>query len=185
MRVVIYSEWGGRTVLFGHASVSKAEGAQPIDLQRDALLDAGVSRERVYEDRASGRHDHRPGLEACLKDLQSGNTFVWKFDRLGGNLKNLVTRVRELQGRNIGLHVPAGAGAEIDITAANNIPFSGIFAALAELEREFIAGRTDAGLAAAPARGQVGGRPRMMDVATLRHVMHAMADRNTIVHDLP
>ena len=130
-------------MLFGNASVSKADGTQLLDLPRDALLDAGVSKERVYEDRDSGRHDHRSGLEPCLKDLQSGNTFVvWKLDRLGGNLKHLVTRVVELQCRSFGLHVLAGAGAEID-TAANSRPVFRIFAALAEFERELIGGGDD------------------------------------------
>ena len=127
----------------------------------------------------------RPGLEACLKALQPGNTFVvWKLDRLGRNLKHLVTTVEELHDRGVGLRVLAGAGAEIDTTTANGRLVFGIFAALAEFERELIAERTRAGLAAARARGRLGGRPRKMDVATLRLAMHAMADRNTIVHDL-
>ena len=172
-------------MLIGYARVSKADGSQLLDLQRDALLGAGVDQERIYEDRASGRHDHRPGLEACLKALQPGNTFVvWKLDRLGRNLKHLVTTVEELHGRGVGLRVLAGAGAEIDTTTANGRLVFGIFAALAEFERELIAERTRAGLAAARARGRLGGRPRKMDVATLRLAMHAMSDRNTIVHDL-
>ena len=56
-------------MLIGYARVSKADGSQLLDLQRDALIGAGVKEERIYEDRASGRHDHRPGLEACLKAL--------------------------------------------------------------------------------------------------------------------
>ena len=145
MMVAIYSEWATHTMLIGYARVSKADGTQLLDLQRDALLGAGVDPERIYEDRASGRHDHRPGLDACLKALQPGNTFVvWKLDR----------------------------------------PVFGIFAALAEFERELIAERTHAGLAAARARGRLGGRPRKMDVATLCLAMHAMAHRNTLVHDL-
>ena len=144
----------------GYARVSKADGSQLLDLQRDALLHAGVDEERIYEDRASGRHDHRPGLEASLKTLQPGNTFVvWKLDRLGRNLKHLVTTVEELQGRGVGLRVLAGAGAEIDTTTANGRLVFGIFAALAEFERELIAERTRAGLAAARARGRLGGRP--------------------------
>ncbi|MDE0204434.1 MAG: recombinase family protein [Candidatus Tectomicrobia bacterium] len=172
-------------MLIGYARVSKADGTQLLDLQRDALVGAGVDEARIYEDRASGRHDHRPGLEACLKALQPGNTFVvWKLDRLGRNLKHLVTTVEELHDRGIGLRVLAGAGAEIDTTTANGRLVFGIFATLAEFERELIAERTRAGLAAARARGRMGGRPRKMDVTTLRMVMRAMADRDTIAQDL-
>ena len=155
-------------MLIGYARVSKADGSQLLDLQRDALLDAGVAAERVYEDRASGRKDHRPGLDACLKALQPGNTFVvWKLDRLGRDLKHLVSTVDELRARGVGLRVLAGAGAEIDTTTANGRLVFGIFAALAEFERELIVERTRAGLAAARARGRQGGRPRKMDRAML------------------
>ena len=96
----------------------------------------------------------------------------------------LVTTVEELHDRGVGLRVLAGTGAEIDTTTANGRLVFGIFAALAEFERELIAERTRAGLAAARARGRLGGRPRKMDVAMLRMAMHAMADRNTNAHDL-
>ena len=172
-------------LMIGYARVSKTDGTQLLDLQHDALLEAGVDKDRIYEDRASGRHDHRPGLEACLKALQPGNALVvWKLDRLGRNLKDLVTTVEKLQGHDVGLRVLAGAGAEIDTTTANGRLVFAIFAALAEFERELIAERTRAGLAAARARGRLGGRPRKMDVETLRLAMHAMADRETIAQDL-
>ena len=172
-------------MLIGYARVSKADGSQLLDLQRDALLDAGVDEERLYEDRASGRRDHRPGLDACLKALQPGNTFVvWKLDRLGRDLKHLVNTVDELRARGVGLRVLAGAGAEIDTSTANGRLIFGIFASLAEFERELIAERTRAGLAAARARGRLGGRPRKMDVAMLRMAMRAMADRDTNAQDL-
>lgn len=84
----------------GYMRVSKSDGSQTLDLQRDALLNAGVAPERLYEDLASGRKDARPGLEACLKALQPGNTLVvWKLDRLGRDLKHLVSRVDDLQKR--------------------------------------------------------------------------------------
>ena len=93
--------------------MSKADGSQLLDLRRDALIEAGVVGERIYEDLASGRKDHRPWLEACLKALQPGNTFVvWKLDRLGRDLKHLVSRVEALRERGVGLRVLAGAGAE-------------------------------------------------------------------------
>ena len=172
-------------MLIGYARVSKADGSQLLDLQRDALIDAGVVAERLYEDRASGRQDHRPGLEACLKALQPGNTIVvWKLDRLGRDLKHLVSTVDELRARDVGLRVLAGAGAEIDTTTANGRLVFGIFAALAEFERELIAERTCAGLAAARARGRLGGRPRKMDRTMLQMAMSAMAARETNAQEL-
>ena len=71
-------------MLIGYMRVSKADGSQVLDLQRDALIAAGVERSHLYEDQASGKKDDRPGLEACLKALREGDTLiVWKLDRLG------------------------------------------------------------------------------------------------------
>ena len=164
-------------MLVGYIRVSKNDGSQTLAPQRDMLIAAGVEPCRIYEDLASGRKDDRPGLNACLKALQPGNTLVvWKLDRLGRDLKHLVTTVDELRNQNIGFQVLAGAGAQIDTTTANGRLFFGIFAALAEFERELIAERTHAGLAAARARGRKGGRPRKMDRSTLIMAMTAMVD---------
>jgi len=164
-------------MLMGYMRVSKSDGSQTVDLQRDALLAAGVAAERLYEDRASGRQDDRPGLTACLKALQPGNTLVvWKLDRLGRDLKHLISVVEALRQRHVGFKVLAGAGAQIDTTTANGRLVFGIFAALAAFEAALIRERTHAGLAAARARGRVGGRPRKMTKATLRMAMAAMAD---------
>jgi DNA invertase Pin-like site-specific DNA recombinase len=164
-------------MLIGYMRVSKSDGSQTLAPQRDALLAAGVDPARIYEDLASGRRDDRPGLAACLKALQPGNTLVlWKLDRLGRDLKHLVTTVDELRRREVGLKVLAGAGAQIDTLTANGRLFFGIFAALAEFERELIAERTRAGLAAARARGRVGGRPRKVDRGALQMAMAALRD---------
>ena len=172
-------------MLIGYARVSRADGSQLLDLQRDALKAAGVEPARVYEDRASGRHDQRPGLAECLKALQPGNTLtVYRLDRLGRDLKHLVVLVDRLRDLGAGLRVLSGAGAEIDTTTANGRLVFGIFASLAEFERELIAERTRAGLAAARARGRNGGRPRKMDREMLRMAMSAMADRGTQAKDL-
>lgn len=161
----------------GYIRVSKSDGSQVLDLQRDALLNAGVESGRIYEDRASGRKDDRPGLAACLKALQPGNTLVvWKLDRLGRDLKHLVNTVDALSKRGISLKVLAGTGAQVDTTTTNGRLIFGIFAALAEFEAELIRERTCAGLAAARARGRLGGRPRKMTRATLKIVMAAMAN---------
>ena len=167
-------------MLLGYMRVSKADGSQVLDLQQDALLAAGVEQDRIYEDLATGRHDARPGLEACLKALRPGDTLVvWKLDRLGRTLRHLVTLVEDLRQHEVGLHVLTGQGAQIDTTTANGRLVFGIFAALAEFEADLIRERTRAGLAAARARGRHGGRPRKMTPAVLRMVMAAMADRTT------
>jgi DNA invertase Pin-like site-specific DNA recombinase len=128
---------------------------------------------------ASGRCDDRPGLVACLKAIQPGNTLViWKLDRLGRDLRHLVNTVEDLRTRGIGLKVLAGAGVQIDTTTANGRLVFGIFAAFSEFGRELIVERTTAGLAAARARGRLGGRPRKMNRSTLKMAMadHRAAD---------
>src|SRR5512135_540437 len=165
-------------MLVGYVRVSKADGSQVTDLQRDALLAAGVGREHIYEDTTSGRRDDRPGLAACLKALRERDTLiVWKLDRLGRDLRHLVNTVHELTTRGIGLKVLTGQGAAIDTTTAAGKLVFGIFAALAEFERELIAERTRAGLASARARH--GGRPYKMTPAKLRLAMAAMGKPET------
>jgi len=165
--------------------VSKADGSQVLDLQRDALASAGVKAQQIYEDRASGKRDDRPGLDACLKSLREGDTLVvWKLDRLGRNLRHLVNTVHDLMERKIGFRVLTGQGANIDKTTANGRLVFGILAALAEFERELIRERTIAGLASARARGRKGGRPYTMTPAKLHLAQAAMARRDTKVGDL-
>ena len=172
-------------MLIGYMRVSKSDGSQLLDLQKDALLKAGVENKYIYEDLASGRKDNRPGLKACVKALQPGNTLVvWKLDRLGRDMKHLVTLIDELNHKKIGFKVLSGSGAEIDTTTANGRLVFGIFAALAEFERELIRERTQAGLAAARARGRNGGRPRKMDAHTIKMAMAAMTDRNSVAHEV-
>jgi DNA invertase Pin-like site-specific DNA recombinase len=172
-------------MLVGYVRVSKNDGTQTLSPQLDAMLAAGVEPSRIYEDLASGRKDDRPGLNACLKALQPGNTLVvWKLDRLGRDLKHLVKTLDDLRSRNVGLKVLAGAGAQIDTTTSNGRLFFGIFAVLAEFERELIVERTQAGLAAARARGRKGGRPRKMDRSTLKMAMTALADANSNATDV-
>lgn len=131
-------------VLIGYMRVSKTDGSQVLDLQRDALLAAGVTAEHIYEDLASGRQDDRPGLAACSKALRKGDALVvWKLDRLGRDLRHLVNLMHDLTGRGIGLKVLAGEGAAIDTTTAAGKLVFGIFAALAEFERDLIVERTN------------------------------------------
>ncbi|MFC3480672.1 recombinase family protein [Kocuria carniphila] len=172
-------------MLVGYTRVSKADGSQTTDLQHDALIAAGVDPERVYEDRASGKKDDRPELTACLKGLRDGDTLVvWKLDRLGRDLRHLVNIVHDLTERGIGLKVLTGQGAAIDTTTASGKLVFGIFAALAEFERELISERTTAGLVAARARGRTGGRPFKMTPAKLRLAMASLGKPDTHVGDL-
>ena len=165
-------------MLLGYIRISKSDGSQSLDLQRDALLAAGIAPDHIYGDRASGRHDACPGLEACLKALRLEDTLVvWKLDRLGRNLRHLVTLVETLHQRGMELKVVTGQGTQVGTTTANGRLVFGIFAALAEFEAELIRERTRAGLAAARARGRRGGRPRKMTKAALRMAMAAMVDR--------
>ena len=169
-------------MLVGYMRVSKADGSQSTDLQRDALLVAGVEADNFYEDHASGKKDDRPQLAACLKALRKGDTLlVWKLDRLGRDLRHLVNIVHDLTDRGIGLKVLTGEGAAIDTTTASGKLVFGIFAALAEFERALISERTVAGLAAARARGRTGGRPFKMTPAKVRLAMAAMGQRETKV----
>lgn len=176
---------GEKLVLIGYMRVSKTDGSQVVDLQSDALVAAGVPLEQLYTDRASGKRDDRPGLEACLRALRDGDTLmVWKLDRLGRNLKHLVDVVQALNGRGVGLKVLTGQGAAIDTTTANGRLMFNFFAALAEFERELIIERTNAGLAAARARGRSGGRPFKMTSAKLRLAQAAMGKPETKIADL-
>lgn len=172
-------------MLIGYARVSKADGSQTTDLQRDALLAAGVDPEQIYEDQASGKQDDRPQLAACLKALRSGDTLiVWKLDRLGRDLRHLVNVVHDLTDRGVGLKVLTGQGAAVDTTTASGKLVFGIFAALAEFERELISERTKAGLASARARGRKGGRPYKMTPAKIRLAMASMGQPDTKIGEL-
>lgn len=169
-------------MLIGYMRVSKADGAQTTQLQRDALELAGVNPIHLYEDQASGKREDRPGLNACLKALRDGDTLaVWKLDRLGRDLRHLINTVHDLTARGVGLKVLTGHGAAIDTTSAAGKLVFGIFAALAEFERELISERTVAGLASARTRGRSGGPPFKMTPAKLRLAMAAMGKPETKV----
>lgn len=141
----------------GYARVSTPD--QSMDLQRDALKAAGI--EEIFADVGSGARVARPGLENLLKYARSGDTVVvWRLDRLGRSLRELVGLVADLQARQVGFR---SLQENIDTGTASGKLFLHIFAALAEFERELIRERTVAGLRAASERGRKGGRPRLMD----------------------
>ncbi len=172
-------------MLIGYMRVSKADGSQTTDLQRDALLKAGVDEQHLYDDYASGKNDNRAGLDACLKALREGDVLVvWKLDRLGRNLSHLVKTVTKLSEQNIGLRVLTGQGANIDTTTPAGRLIFGIFASLADFESELIRERTNAGLMAARARGRNGGRKFQLTKSQVRMVQVVMQSRDTSVVEL-
>ena len=174
-------------MLIGYARVSKTDGSQSLDLQRDALRAEGVDAGHVYHDFASGVRDDRPGLDNCVRALRTDDVLVvWKLDRLGRNLAHLVNTAQDLAARGVGLRVLAGQGAQIDTTTAGGRLVFGIFAALAEFERELIRERTRAALTAARPRGCdcEGGRTFALSKAQVRLAQAAMAHRDTSVSAL-
>ncbi|MFC1659820.1 recombinase family protein [Pseudomonadota bacterium] len=169
----------------GYIRVSKADGSQNFDLQIDSLIKSGVTKENIYHDKVSGMKEERVGLNNCLKALRKGDTLiVWKLDRLGRNLKHLVNIVQELTNKNIGFKVLTGQGANIDTTTANGKLIFGIFAALAEFERELIRERTIAGLKSARARGRKGGRKFQLTKSKVRLAQIAMKNKETKISEL-
>lgn len=149
---------------FGYARVSTED--QDLSLQRDALREAGVPSTRVYAEKASGKGGaKRPAFAAAMKALRKGDTLViWKLDRLGRDLGELIDTMRTLDAKGANLRVLTGV--EIDTKTPGGRLIFHIFGALAEFERELIRERTMAGLKAARERGNVGGRrPWKMDEA--------------------
>ena len=172
-------------MLIGYARVSKADGSQSLDLQRDALCGVGVDAASIYHDFASETRDDRTVLDSCLRALRKGDVLVvWKLDRVGRNLAHLVKTVQNLSARGVGLRVLTGQGAQIDTTTAAGRLVFGIFAALAEFEGDLIRERTMAGLRAARARGRKGGRKFALSKAQVRLAQAAMASRDTSVSEL-
>jgi DNA invertase Pin-like site-specific DNA recombinase len=148
----------GVTQNIGYARVSTAD--QDPQLQLDALAEADCL--KVYTDRATGTKADRPQWNACLADLRSGDTLIiWKIDRLGRNLRDLVDIVTTLQARGVG--VRSLTNGIVDTTTAHGTLVFGMFALRAEYEAALIRERTQAGLVAARARGRTGGRkPKMI-----------------------
>jgi DNA invertase Pin-like site-specific DNA recombinase len=144
-------------MLVGYARVSTAE--QSLHLQRDALKRAGCK--RVFADVASGANSERPGLAKALEFVRRGDTLVvWKLDRLGRSLAHLIESVRALHERKVGFR---SLQESLDTRTSGGKLVFHVFGALAEFERDIIRERTNAGLAAARARGRKGGRPRVLD----------------------
>lgn len=149
----------------GYIRVSSNGDRQSTDLQRDALIAAGVDARHLYEDRASGARDDRSGLKACLEFVRPGDVLVvWKLDRLGRSLAHLIGIIQQLKNRGVGFRSLTEA---IDTTTSMGEFVFNLFGSLAQYERSLIQERVNAGLAAAKRRGRLGGRPRKMDQAKI------------------
>jgi DNA invertase Pin-like site-specific DNA recombinase len=154
----------------GYARVSTDD--QHLELQIDALKKAGCS--VIYEEKVSGKSLVRPELDQCRKALRAGDSLiVWRLDRLGRSLPDLVKTVAELEAAGIGFE---SLSEKIETVSANGRLIFHIFASLAEFERNLIRERTHAGLTAARSRGRKGGRKPALDERQIREVKVLMRD---------
>lgn len=162
----------------GYARVSTDD--QHLDLQRDALKQAGCG--LIYEEAASGKSAARPELEQCRKALRVGDTLVvWRLDRLGRSLPDLVHIVNDLEQRGVGFE---SLTEKIETGSAAGKLIFHVFAALAEFERGLIRERTHAGLTAARARGRVGGRKPKLGEKQVREIKALLRDPDIQVSEV-
>jgi DNA invertase Pin-like site-specific DNA recombinase len=167
-------------MLVGYARVSTAD--QTLNLQTDALKKADCT--KIFTDTASGARAERKGLEEALNYVREGDTLVvWRLDRLGRSLKDLIERLTELHQKNIGFK---SVTESIDTTTSGGKLIFHIFGALAEFERDIIRERTNAGLTAARARGKKGGRPKspMSEGKKLQMAKKMYEDKTIPVQDI-
>src|SRR3954464_4615719 len=165
-------------MLVGYARISTTD--QTLNLQRDALTKAGCS--KIFTDTASGSQAERKGLTEALSYVRAGDTLVvWKLDRLGRSLKDLIERITELNNRHIGFK---SITENIDTTTSGGKLIFHIFGALAEFERDIIRERTNAGLEAARSRGKKGGRPPALSPEKIKLARRLYADKDTSVSEI-
>jgi DNA invertase Pin-like site-specific DNA recombinase len=164
----------------GYIRVSTAE--QNFDLQKDELAKFGCN--KIFEDKISGSLSKadREGLRSAIEYARTGDVLVvWKLDRLGRSIKDLIEIINELNVKGVGFKTITG---DIDTTTASGKLIFHIFAALAEFERELIRERTNAGLKSARARGRVGGRPTVMTPDKIRMAKQLHQDPNNKLADI-
>lgn len=165
-------------MLIGYARVSTDD--QKLNLQQDALHTAGC--EKIFEDYLSGARATRPGLTLALEMARSGDTLVvWRLDRLGRSLKDLIQLTETLKQRSIGLQ---SLQESIDTTTSSGQLIFHLFGALAEFERNLIRERTNAGLVAARARGRLGGRPKALDLNKRQLAVKLYNDRQHSIDEI-
>lgn len=165
-------------MLIGYARVSTDD--QNLDLQNDALQQAGC--DKIYIDKLSGANADRPGLTTALEVLRADDTLViWRLDRLGRSLKDLIHLVERLEQRGAALK---SLQENIDTTTIGGRLVFHLFGALAEFERNLIRERTQAGLSAARARGKLGGRPKMLDQNKRELTLRLHRERQHSIHEI-
>lgn len=148
-------------MIIGYARVSTKD--QNLDLQIEALKKAGC--DKIFKEKISGALKERPELDAMISQLRAGDTIVvWKLDRLGRSLKNIIDLVLDFNQKQV---VVKGLTDGVDTSTSNGRLFLNIMASLAEYEKELIRERTNAGLSAAKARGRLGGRPKGLKSETV------------------
>lgn len=158
--------------LIGYARVSTED--QKLDLQRDALIRYGVQPDRIYEEHVSGAKTARPILSECLRSLRPGDTLVvWRLDRLGRSLRELMDMLDFLKERQVGFK---SLTEHIDTTTPVGYLIFVVIGAIAEFERLLVVERTVAGLKAARARGHRGGRKAKLDATKLKAIKAMLAD---------
>ena len=158
-------------MLIGYARVSTHD--QNVDLQKDALQSAGC--EKIFVDEVSGAAATRPGLQQAMDMLREGDVLVvWRLDRLGRSLRNLIDLVSQLEDKKIGFR---SLQESMDTSSSGGKLIFHVFGALAEFERNLIRERTNAGLSAARARGRKGGRPKTLDDKKRKLAVQLYRDR--------
>jgi DNA invertase Pin-like site-specific DNA recombinase len=162
----------------GYARVSTDD--QKLDLQQDALIEKGC--EKIYSEHISSGKSDRPELVSCLKSLRPHDILVvWRLDRLGRSLKELIDIVNQLDTMQCGL---ISIKENIDTTSPTGRLVFHLFASLAQFERELIQERTKAGLAAARSRGKIGGRPEKLTLADKTMIQSLITHPETKMSDL-
>jgi DNA invertase Pin-like site-specific DNA recombinase len=159
-------------MLVGYMRVSSNSDRQTTDLQRDALLAAGVDARHLFEDHVSGAKDDRMGLAQALEFVRPGDVLVvWKLDRLGRSLSHLLAIVNTLKDKQVAFR---SLTEGMDTTTASGELLFQVFGALAQYERALIQERVLAGLAAARRRGRIGGRPQAITGEKLEAILAAV-----------
>ncbi|SRR6266545_5153918 len=162
----------------GYARISTTD--QNLNLQRDALTQAGCT--KIFTDTISGAKADRPGLAQALEFVRPGDVLVvWKLDRLGRSLRDLIATITTLHETGVGFK---SLTESIDTTTPGGKLVFHVFGALAEFERDLIRERTHAGLAAARSRGKVGGRPRLLSPKKVTQLQALAADPSNSIADI-
>ena len=160
-------------MLVGYMRVSSDNDRQALDLQYDALIQAGVDPRHIFQDKASGARDNREGLQKALDYLNEGDCLVvWKLDRLGRSLPHLISIVEGFKKRGVAFK---SLTEQMDTTTPHGELFFGIFGSLAQYERALTKERILAGLNAAKKRGKQGGRPKAISEEKMQAINEALS----------